>query len=103
MPQNSLIHQEREKIKQIILERLRKGPAYRIELHRLCCQKLGKSTKSSFVPSRVCADMPDSHFDTPLKELLMSGLIKKIGNIAGKGNFTYYQLTEKKESFHFSC
>jgi hypothetical protein len=95
MTEKALIHQEREKIKKIILERLKEGPTYRKDLHLLCCQKLGKSTKPSLNPSRIYGDMQDSQFDIPLRELLQSGLVRKVGNICRKGNFMYYKLVQK--------
>jgi chromosome segregation and condensation protein ScpB len=40
--------------------------------------------------------MQDSQFDVPLRELLESGLVRKVGNIRTKGNFMYYELVQKK-------
>jgi hypothetical protein len=96
MTEKPLIHKEREKTKQIILERLKKEPAYRKKLHLLCCRKLGKSTTASKKPSRICADMQDSQFDIPLRELLETGLIRKKGSMGKPGNFMYYELVQKK-------
>ena len=95
MTEKVIIHQEREKIKQIILDRLKKGPAYRKELHLLCCEKLGKSTMPSQKPSRICEDMQDSQFDIPLTELLETGLIRKRGSMGKPGNFMYYEIVQK--------
>jgi hypothetical protein len=95
MTEKALIHQEREQVKQIILERLKKGRVYRKQLHIECCQKLGKSSKSSIQPSRICEDMQDSQFDIPLRELLKLSLIKKVGNEGRKGNFMFYELVQK--------
>lgn len=88
---------ERERIKQIIIDRLRKGSTYRKDLHLECCRQLGKSTKPSLTPSRICEDMPDSQFDIPLRELVKSGIIRKIGNLRKKGHFMFYELTETKK------
>ena len=96
MTEKVLIYQEREKIRQIILERLKKEPAYRKELHLFCCQKLGKSIAPSKKPSRICEDMQDSQFDLPLKELLELGLIRKKGNMGKLGNYMYYELVQRK-------
>ena len=88
------IEQERERIKQIIISRLKKGATYRKDIHLECCKQLGKSTKPSLKPSRICEDMPDSQFDIPLKELEKSRIIRKIGNMRNKGNFMFYELVE---------
>ena len=96
MTERALIYKEREKIKQIIIDRLKKGPTYRKDLHLLCCQKLGRSTTPSLKPYRICEDMQASQFDVPLRELLESGLVRKVGNIRTKGNFMYYELVQKK-------
>lgn len=53
---------EREMIKQLIIRRLRKGSTYRKDLHLECCRQLGKSTRPSLKPSRICEGMPDSQF-----------------------------------------
>jgi len=91
------IKQERERIKQIIIDILSKGPTYRKDLHLGCCRQLGKSTKPSLEPSRICKDMPDNRFDVPLKELEKSGIIRKIGNPTRKGHFMFYELVETKK------
>lgn len=90
MSERSQRQRERERIKQIILDRLRRGATYRKDLHLECCRKLGKSIKPSLKPSRICEDMPDSTFDIPLKELFDSGIVKK----TRKGRFVFYKLTE---------
>ena len=91
------VKKERERIKQIIIGRLRKGPTYRKDLHLECCRQLGKSASSSLKPSRMCEDMPDSQFDFPLKELEELEVIRKIGNLKQKGNFMFYELMESKK------
>ena len=41
------IQEERERVKQIIIDRLSKGSTYRKDLHLECCRQLGKSTSHS--------------------------------------------------------
>ena len=94
MTERALIYKEREKIKQIIIDRLKKGPTYRKDLHLLCCQKLGRSTTPSLKPYRICEDMQDSQFDIPLTELLETGLIRKRGSMGKPGNFMYYEIVD---------
>jgi DNA-binding transcriptional ArsR family regulator len=82
---------ERERVKEIILDRLSMGPTFRKDLHLECCRKLDKNIKPSLKPSRICEDMPDSRFDTPLKELFNSGTIRK----ERKGRYVFYSLVEE--------
>lgn len=93
MSQRNQRQQERERVKQIVRNRLSIGTTYRKDLHLECCRKLGKSLTPSRKPSRICEDMPDSTFDVPLKELYDSGIIKKIR----KGKCVYYELVEEKK------
>ena len=88
----------KEKVKQIILNQLKNGRKYRLELHYEVCRQLGYEPKPLLKKGKVsqtCKGMTDNTFDAPLDELKHSKIVKWYrGNREDGHAVMFYELTE---------